>query len=231
MENGMTLIVLILLGLVLLLAGILWLVLKGKVRKVGINVSSGLSYMRSIGHLSVFKVITKEIVTELDHSWGDFGKKYLTWVVSERKMAMIFEIEIDFRYDLRSPEFQITPVSEKHYAFQMPPVFYDTHIRDIRFYDEQQSKLMPWLLPDLLNGFFSGRFSEDDKNRLVAAARSHAQDQAAELIRNIQPDFENSARSTLGSIARAFGVEQIDFHFPAQETSSLDIKMAGKLVA
>jgi len=231
MENGMQTLLIVLIGLVLILAGALWLVVRGKIRKVGVSLDSGLSYMRSIGQLSVFKVITKEIVTELDHSWGEFGRKYLSWVLSERKMAMIFEIEIDFRYDLRSSSFQILPDGEGGYRFRMPPVFHDTHIRDIRFYDEQQSRLLPWLVPDLLNGFFAGRFSEEDKNRLVAAARSHAQEQAAELIRNIRPDFENSARSTLSSIARAFGVQEVEFDFPEQETGELEISLAGKLVA
>lgn len=194
-------------------------------------VQAGLSYMRSIGHLSVFKVITKEIVTELDHSWGDFGKKYLSWVFTERKMAMVFEIEIDFRYDLRSPDFQITARDAGGYDVFMPPCHFDTHIRDIRFYDEQQSKLLPWLLPDLLNTFFSGRFSEEDKNRLVAAAKSHAQEQADQLIDNIRPDFENSARQTLQSIARAFGVTDLDFQFPPQNTGTMDIKVVGRLVA
>ena len=39
------------------------------------NVQSSIQDMKAIGELSVFKVITKEIVTESDHLLGNFGKK------------------------------------------------------------------------------------------------------------------------------------------------------------
>ncbi|MFA7644893.1 MAG: hypothetical protein WCX92_06845, partial [Thermovirgaceae bacterium] len=71
------------------------------------TIHSSIQQLKSIGQLSVFKVLTKEIVTEVDHSWGEIGKKYFSWILSNRKMAMIFEFVIDFRYDLRSPDFQI----------------------------------------------------------------------------------------------------------------------------
>ena len=71
------------------------------------HLHSSLEGMRAVGELSVFKAITKEIVTETDYSFGDFGRKYLRWAFSQKKLAMIFEFQIDFRYDLRSPEFAI----------------------------------------------------------------------------------------------------------------------------
>lgn|GEM_PF-1627794 len=37
---------------------------------LGLSIHSTIQHMRSIGHLSVFKVFTKEIVTQTDHSWG-----------------------------------------------------------------------------------------------------------------------------------------------------------------
>ena len=37
----------------------------------------------------------------------NFGKEYLRWLVSEKKLSMIFEFEINFIYDLTSPKLEI----------------------------------------------------------------------------------------------------------------------------
>lgn len=174
---------------------------------------SSLESVRSIGHLSVFKAFTKEIVTETDHSWGSFGKKYLGWVLSNKKMAMIFEFEIDFRYDLRSREFSIDEVSEGNCVFTLPPCIHEAHIRNIQFYDEQKSRLLPWLLPEILSGFLPSGFSEEDKNRLVADARSHAEEQSKRLIETLESEVQASARHTLESIAYSLGVKKVSFEF------------------
>jgi len=213
---------------IVLLVGLL-VILRRRKPGSSISIHSSIQHMRSIGHLSVFKVITKEIVTQTDHSWGEFGAKYLSWAISGKKMAMIFEFEIDFRYDLRRPEFQIKESSESGYTISMPPCFHEAHIRDIRFYDEQRSRFLPWLLPDLVSGFLGGRFTEADKNRLVDAARSHAQQQATQLIENLQSEVQNSAKATLQSISRAFGAENVTFEFEPQERLSLRVDMAEKL--
>ena len=185
--------------------------------------------MRSIGHLSVFKVITKEIVTQTDHTWGEFGTKYLSWVVSGKKMAMIFEFEIDFRYDLRRPEFRIEERSGGGFTIAMPPCFYEAHIRDIRFYDEQKSRFLPWLLPDLVSGFVGGRFTENDKNRLIEAAKHHAENQALELIASLQSEVQTSAKATLTSISKALGADDVAFEFAPQKHPDLRVDIADKV--
>jgi hypothetical protein len=113
----------------------------------------------------------------------------------------------------------------------MPPCDYQVHIRDIRFYDEQGSKLLPWLLPDLLNGFISGGFSEEDKNRLVDAAKGHAEKQALELINNIQSEVQKSAKSTLESISRAFGVTDVEFKFAAHTATEVEVELSEKIAS
>lgn len=209
-------------AVMLILAAALWI--WSKTRKKGpteeIRIFSSIEQLKAIGQLSVYKVLTKEIVTETDHTWGEFGNRYLGWVLSGKKMAMIFEFEIDFRYNLQSPHFEIREKGDGIYAVSMPPCDYEVNIRDIRFYDEQGSKLLPWLLPDLLNGFLSGGFKEQDKNNLVDAAKKHAQNQALELINNIQSEVQKSAKNTLESISRAFGAQEIDFTFTAQEAEA-----------
>jgi hypothetical protein len=172
--------------------------------------------MRAVGELSVFKVVTKEIVTETDYSFGEFGRKYLRWAFSQKKLAMIFEFQIDFRYDLRAPQFSIETVTgaSGHFTqLNLPPVRAEISVRSLRFYDEQRSKLMPWLLPDLLNGAFGPGFSEDDKNRLLEGAAAHAQSHAHTLIEQLRPEVEASARATLLPIAKSLGAHNVQLTF------------------
>lgn len=210
-----------------------WIVFKTRRAKPAseIRVFSSIEQLKAIGQLSVYKVLTKEIVTETDHTWGDFGNRYLGWVLSGKKMAMIFEFEIDFRYNLQSPNFEIREKAEGSYAVDMPPCDYEVNIRDIRFYDEQGSKLLPWLLPDLLNGFISGGFSEDDKNKLVDAAKGHARKQALELINSIQSEVRKSAQTTLESISRAFGADDLEFNFSAESATEVEIAVSEKIAS
>ncbi len=178
------------------------------------TIHSSIQQLKAIGQLSVFKVLTKEIVTEVDHAWGEIGKRYFSWVLSNRKMAMIFEFVIDFRYDLRSPDFQIIEEPEGSFLLRMPPCVHETSIRDIQFYDEQKCKLLPLLLPDLLNTILGDGFSEEDKNRLKDAAKRAAEAQAESMIAGLSPEVEHSARQTLQSLARSFGAENVRFEFP-----------------
>mgnify|MGYP006283191763 CR=1 FL=1 len=194
-----------------------------------ISIHGSIEQMRSIGQLSTFKVITKEIVTETDHSWGTFGSKYLSWVLSGKKMAMIFEFAIDFRYDLRSEDFSITDLGLGGYHIQMPPCRHEVQIRDIQFYDEQRSKLLPWLLPDLLNGFLLDGFSDEHRNRLVTAAKQHAEKQARELISNYESEVQASAKSTLRSLAKAFGAERLEFEFLRSIAPDVSVAYEGQL--
>jgi hypothetical protein len=188
------------------------------------SIISNLETVRSIGHLSVFKAFTKEIVTETDHSWGSFGKKYLGWVLSNKKMAMIFEFEIDFRYDLRSSEFSIDEVSDGCFVFTLPPCMHEAHIRNIQFYDEQGSRLLPWLLPEILNGFLPSGFSEEDKNRLVADAKSHAEGQSRRLIETLEPEVQASAKRTLESIAYSLGAKKVQFEYKKAVEAALKVE-------
>jgi len=220
-------------GVALVVVGVLWFWLKLKKNKPAqeIRIFSSIERLRAIGQLSVYKVMTKEIVTETDHTWGEFGTRYLGWVLSQKKMAMIFEFAIDFRYNLQSPLFEISETGEASYAVTMPPCDYEVNIRDIRFYDEQGSKLLPWLLPDLLNGFLTTGFSEEDKNKLIDAAKGHAEKQALELINKIQSEVQKSATTTLESISHAFGAESISFKFSTQTTTEIDVAVSDKLAA
>jgi len=169
--------------------------------------------LRSVGELVVFKIVTKEIVTTAEHWFGEFGKKYFLWLASTKKMAMIFEFEISFRYNLRSSEFVIKAENEGNYRLIMPKCLYETSIRDISFYDEQNAKLLPWLLPDLVNRAFGPGFNETDKNRLMEEAKQQAVQMAKEFTDKMQSEVQKSATQTLEAIGKAFGAEKVTLDF------------------
>jgi hypothetical protein len=178
-----------------------------------VHVHASIEELRSVGELVVFKMITKEIVTTVEHWLGDFGKRYLTWLLSNKKMAMIFEFEIDFRYDLRSNDFVIEPTGERQYRLKMPKCFYQTHIRDVSFYDIQNAKFLPWLIPDLLNRAFGPGFTETDKNRLKEEAKQQAARMAGDFVEKMRSEVQNSAAQTLETMGKAFGADSITVDF------------------
>ena len=208
--------------------------------------------LRAIGELSVFRAASKDLIAHSDHTFGEFGRKYLSWAFTRKKLAMVFEFEMDFRYDLRSEAFRVrashaltesgrggmpssapsapgalrqSPASTERESIaliDMPPCRVEVSIKDLAFYDEQRSRLLPWLLPDLVQGFFDGRFSEDDKNQLIAAARAHAMAQAQTLAQRYRDQVERSAYSTLSMLVRPLGYAQVEIRFAAnQELATL----------
>lgn len=188
-----------------------------KSREGDVHIHASIEELRSVGELVVFKMITKEIVTAADHWFGDFGKRYLTWLLSNKKMAMIFEFEIDFRYDLRSPDLIIEAAGGGAFLLKMPNCFYQTHIRDVYFYDEQSSKLLPWLIPDLLNRAFGPGFNESDKNRLKEEAKQQAGIMAKDFVDKMRSEVQASAKKTLETLGRAFGAHSVTVDFSSSE--------------
>lgn len=192
----------------------IWITWLKNTKKPGkVDVVSTVERFKSVGELVVFKVFTKEIITTSDHWFGETGKKYFRWLASEKKMAMIFEFDIDFKYDLQSPDFVVEPLEIESYLLKMPKCLYESHIKNISFYDEQRSKFLPWLLPDLLSNAFSDSFSEETKNRLVAEAANQASQMANKLVKRMQSEVQKSARQTLEVLAKGFGARDITISF------------------
>jgi hypothetical protein len=196
----------------------------GRPRKPGkVDVISTVERFKSVGELVVFKVFTKEIITTSDHWFGETGKKYFRWLASEKKMAMIFQFDIDFKYDLHSPDFVVEPLEIDSYLLKMPKCLYESHIENISFYDEQRARLLPWLLPDLLSKAFSDNFGEEAKNRLVAEAKDQASQMANELVKRMQSEVQKSARQTLGLLAKGFGAREITITFSDVEPLQAEV--------
>ena len=200
-------------------------------------VRSSIDELRAIGELSVFKAVSKDLITHSDHTFGEFGRKYLSWAFTKKKLAMVFEFEMDFRFDLRSEQFRIEaqrppadvgprpgePAAAPKALIELPPCKVEVSIKDLAFYDEQRSRLLPWLLPDLLQGFFDGRFSEEDKNRLIGAARAHAMAQAQGLADRYRAQVERSAYTTLAMLVRPLGYPSVEVRFAQRQELSTDV--------
>lgn len=217
--------------LALLCAALLALLLRRifpRKNKSAIRAIAALEELRSIGVLSVFKAVTKEIVTASDHSLGDFGKRYLEWLVTSRKVAMIFEFDIDFQFDLRDPAFSITrnAALPDRFVIRMPPCRYVNHIRNISFYNEQDGKLLPFLLPDAISALLPSGSREEDHNRLIEEARSQAEALARALASRLGGDVRSSARQTLEMLARGFGAKSVTVEFAADEPAPASAALA-----
>jgi len=169
--------------------------------------------MRSVGELVAFKVVTKEVVTRTDHWFGEVGRKYFEWLVSSKKIVMIFEFEIDFRYDLRAREFVIESRGERSFVLHMPPCYYGISLRNVSFYDERKAELLPLFVPDLVNQLFDRGFDEQGKNRMVEEAKVTAAEMAKDFVRNMRSEVQTSARQTLEVLAKGFGAEHVTLDF------------------
>ena len=223
----MMLIVLVL-GIIVGIAGSIFIkrIVSPKSPKAKISemqIYSFIENMKSVGELVVFKVFTKEIVTAADHWLGKIGKNYLTWLISKMKMAMIFQFEINFWYDLTSSDFKVTNAEDGSFVIIMPQCLYDISIKDISFYDEQEGKLLDWLLPPLIGRVFSKGFSEEDKNKLKDEAKLQASSMADELIKQLSSEIEKSARQTIGTLATSFGATSVLLDFSKSQLSQRGI--------
>ncbi|MEX2215674.1 MAG: DUF4230 domain-containing protein [Phycisphaeraceae bacterium] len=228
----MELVIGIVIGVAVALALALFIVARRSKKTMAVQTHSSLIEMRSVGELVVFKVVTKEIVTASQHWLGEFGKNFLSWFISGKKMAMIFEFGIDFKYDLRSKDFVIEESPDGKVTLKMPRCDYQTYIRDISFYDEQNAKLLPGLLPDVVGKLLGGGFSEEDKNKLKEAARAQADVLAGTMIDRMQSEVQLSAEQTLEALARGFGAKQINVDFSNSrlvQASKVDTKVIDQM--
>lgn len=200
-------------ALVCLLAGgvLAWALFrrgKGSGRELHTVVS--IEQMRSVGELTVLRILAKEIATQSEHWAGEFGKKFLSWLWSDRKLAMVFEFEINFKYDLRDSDFDIVQMGESSYRLKMPTCHYEISIRNSSVYDVQAGRLR--LLPEMLN-VFGGQVERDDLNRLMVEAQKNIDQVATQLIEAKRADIEQSARQTLEALAKGFGAKHITLDF------------------
>ena len=197
-----------------------------------ITYESFVTSMKAVGELSVFRIMTKEVITASDHWFGEFGQKYLNWLLSSQRITLVIEFDVDFRYDLTDPGFRIEKRGEGSFVFKMPPCRHEVLIRDMRIHSEDKSELLPWLMPDLLGRFFTGGFSVEAKNKLINETRVQASRFAGDLVRKVTGESQRSAGRTLSMLAQGLGASRVDFDFgesedfhPLVDTSRLEKSM------
>ena len=180
---------------------------KEKSHSTKLNVSS---YLVRIGELRVYRAYMKEIVTSVDHIWGDIGKKYFSWMLSEKKLAMVFEFEVDFVYNLLSKDFKVID-DYKGVFIKMPKCKYDVKIKDFYFYDEQGTRLK--ILPEFLSSIFDGGVSEDEKNELVKMAIRQVEEISKKVAMKIQSDVDSTTKETIKNLLVGFNKRIDSFNF------------------
>jgi hypothetical protein len=213
-------------GFAAIIAAFVWMrrPKKGLPAKQKTNVYVSIEEMRSVGELIVYKVKAKEIVTAAEHWMGETGQRYFRWLISSKKMAMIFEFDIEFKFNLKSRDFAILDQGDGRFVLKMPPCYYDIKIIDINFYDEQSSKLLPWLLPDLINRALGTGFDEQEKNRLKDEARQQASAMSKRLAANMWTDIQRSCETTLVALAKGFGAKEVTLDFDESQLTQSGVE-------
>ena len=187
------------------------------------QIATDITRLKSIGELSVFKIYSKEIVTRKQNVGSGLLGSLVSPLMTKKQIAIIFEFEIEFVYDLLSPEFAILPQGEDHYEIKMPPCKYKYSIKDMKIYDEKNAKLLPFLLPDSLNGLFGASFDESDKNRLIDDAKDEVKQLSLKIINDLGGKIHKSATDTLEAIAKSFGAKEVGFIFQDKALQTIDI--------
>jgi hypothetical protein len=182
-----------------------------------VTYESFITSMKAVGELSVFRIMTKEVITASDHWFGDFGKKYLNWLLSTQRITLVIEFDVDFRYDLTDPAFRVERRGEGGFVMRMPPCRHEVLIRDMRIHSEDRTELLPWLMPDLLGRFFTGGFSVEAKNKLISETRIQASRFASDLVAKAGGEAQKSAARTLTMLAQGLGAWSVDFDFTATD--------------
>jgi len=220
----------LLFGLVIgfLLAFVVVIAFRRRKRGGGARITTGSSVdaFQSVGELVVLKVFTKQIVTSRDHLLGDWGEKWMTWLLSSKQAAIIFDFVVDFRFDLRHETFRADVDETGRVRFTLPPAYYEIQMKGMEIYDEQKAGFVPSLLPKWLAQAFGGTFGPEDKNQLIGAAKAEAEGLSRQLVESMRHDLQKSAEATLGSMARGMGFTEVGFDFSEAEPVRLSIDLS-----
>lgn len=194
-----------------------------------ISHESFITSMRAVGELNVFRIMTKEVITASEHWLGDFGQKYLNWLLSSQRMTLVIEFDVDFRYDLTDPAFHIQRYGVSEFTITLPPCRHEVLIRDMRIHSEDKTELLPWLMPDLVGRFITGGFSVEAKNKLIRETRQQTSRFAEDLVRKVTGEAQRSAARTLTILAQGLGATRLDIDFassgefhPSVDTSRIE---------
>ena len=88
---------------------------------------------------------------------------------------------------------------------------------------EQGGKLLPIILPDVINKILGGGFNEVDRNKLMEEAKTQAEKLAQNLARRLRSEVQTSARQTMEMLAKSFGAASVRVEFADAEPRKSDV--------
>ena len=91
---------------------------KAKDDSENVSVSTKFRSLKASASYLFFRYIAKRSLQRQIMRLEIFGKEYLRWLVSEKKLSMIFEFEINFIYDLTSPRLEIMQIANSSYKIK-----------------------------------------------------------------------------------------------------------------
>ena len=133
--------------------------------------------------------------------------------MSEQRITLVIEFDVDFKYDLNDPQFNIGKTGENGYKITMPACNYEVRIRDMKIHSEDKTELLPWLMPEVIGRVFTGGFSVEAKNKLISETRLQASRFAGDLVARTTGEAQRSAAATLSMLAQGLGAGHVDFDF------------------
>ena len=86
--------------LVAVTAGVVWRLARRKHDRGGtakVTHETFVTSMRAVGELSAFRIMTKEVISASEHWFGEFGRKYLNWLLSERRINGVVLREFEYQ--------------------------------------------------------------------------------------------------------------------------------------
>jgi len=150
--------------------------------------------IREVGDLIALAAVFKDVGAHTDKP---------TWWVSKRKLLVICEFEMQYRFDLRRVSVQQRGHQQ---VLCLPPCHIKTFYRDIMFYDEQDGRVLPWL-PVIEALLPRVRITVEDRNEFIRNAKENAQRAAQSRENALLAKAEDFATQTLASLIRALGQE------------------------
>lgn len=220
----LTLVIILVLGIVIFILFKQNKKLKKVNEKPSVDISTEIIKLKSVGELNVFKIYSKEIVTKKNSPFSGLWDSVLGWTMTKKQIAVIFEFEIDFIYDLKSKDFKIENLGNNDFKVIMPPCKYKFSITDMKIYDEKNSKFMPFLLPDSLNSLFGPSFDESEKNKLIGEAKDEIKNMSVQIINDLGTKIHNSATDTIKTLAKSFGAGNVSLEFTDKNIEKVDVK-------
>jgi hypothetical protein len=150
--------------------------------------------IKEVGDLVALAAVFKDVGSHSDQQ---------SWWASQRKLLVICEFEMQYRFDLR----RVTVEQRGHQqVVRLPPCHIKTFYKDIMFYDEQEGRVLHWvpviesILPRL-------RISVEERNEFTRKAKENAQKAARGDDAALLAKAEDFAIQTLESLIRALDID------------------------